>query len=96
MQRSSCLNPALSLAQVALWRLRGLEPSWTEFADAAARLFDCEKQNDPTNVPKPAQQQLPDALSCAGSGGSEHALREAGRQLVADAAAAWLSAGTTT
>ena len=84
----------LTLAQVALRRLRGLEPSWIEFADAAARLFDCEEQSDPANLPDPAQQQqLPDALSYAGSGGSEHALREAGRQLVVKAAAAWLSAG---
>jgi hypothetical protein len=89
-----CRSSVLLSAQVALRRLRGLEPSWTEFADAAARLFDCEEQYDPAKVPSPAQQQqLPDALSCAGSGGSIHAFREAGRRLVADAAAAWRSAG---
>lgn len=79
---------------MAVRRLRGLQPSWTAFASAAARLFGCQVQADPATARSWTRQ--PDLLTDAASGSGTNALRAAGRRLVADAAAAWQSAGGLT
>lgn len=65
-----------------------MQPSWAEFAKTAARLFGCQLQADPA-----ATAPQPDLLTDAATGSGRDAVKAAGASLIADAGAAWRSAG---